>query len=123
MLFLHVELNIFRVVGDLKWFGRSGVPGLGVSVENHYYDVPDLKHWDEDANTDLKHPGKDDQKQPRQSLSDKIVSMFNLRRRNTFKNPSETEGSRTKVSVKRSQSMVTTSKKKLGMRLRQIVHE
>jgi len=101
--------------GDLKWFGRSGVPGLGVSVENHYYDVPDLKHWDEDANTDLKHPGKDDQKQPRQSLSDKIVSMFNLRRRNTFKNPSETEGSRTKVSVKRSQSMVTTSKKKLGL--------
>jgi len=101
--------------GDLKWFGRSGVPGLGVSVENHYYDVPALKLWDEAASSDLKHRGEDDRKQPRQSLSDKLVSIFNIRRRNTFKNPSETPGSGPKVSVKRSQSMVTTSKKKLGL--------
>ncbi len=77
------------------------MPGLGVSVTRDYGLA--LKRWDEAGGGE---------KENKQSLGDKIVSMFNLRRRNTVKEGAqEKSGAR---SVRRSQSMVTQNKKKLG---------
>ena len=82
------------------------MPGLGVSVSRDYGLA--LKRWDE-AGSEAPRPG--DNKENKQSLGDKIVSMFNLRRRNTVK---EGPGEKSGTSVRRSQSMVTQNKKKLG---------
>lgn len=82
------------------------MPGLGVSVTRDYGLA--LKRWDE-AGSEAPRPG--DNKENKQSLGDKIVSMFNLRRRNTVK---EGPGEKSGTSVRRSQSMVTQNKKKLG---------
>jgi len=78
------------------------VPGLGVSVTRDYGLA--LRRWDEAARPEVT-------RETKQSLGDKIVSMFNLRRRNTVKeNAQEKSG----ASVRRSQSMVTQSRKKQG---------
>ena len=77
------------------------MPGLGVSVTRDYGHA--LKRWDEAGGGE---------KENKQSLGDKIVSLFNLRRRNTVKEGAqEKSGAR---SVRRSQSMVTQNKKKLS---------
>jgi len=88
--------------GDYRWTGRSGVPGLGVSVTRDYGLA--LRRWDEAARPEVT-------RETKQSLGDKIVSMFNLRRRNTVK---ESAQEKSKASVRRSQSMVTQNRKKLG---------
>ena len=82
------------------------MPGLGVSITRDYGLA--LKRWDE-AGSEA--PRLGDNKENKQSLGDKIVSMFNLRRRNTVK-----EGAKEKsgASVRRSQSMVTQNRKKQG---------
>ena len=78
------------------------MPGLGVSVTRDYGLA--LRRWDEAARPEVT-------RETKQSLGDKIVSMFNLRRRNTVKeNAQEKSG----ASVRRSQSMVTQSRKKQG---------
>ena len=118
----------------MKWFGRSGVPGLGVSVENHYQYSPALQLWDqEDPHTDHHphhghgHPEHDQSSdtKPRQTLRDKIVSKLRLRRRNTVKEKKELEDETKETSVKapvrRSQSMVTTTRRKLGNNFSEIV--
>ena len=63
-----------------------------------------LRRWDEAARPEVTRENK-------KSLGDKIVSMFNLRRRNTVK---ESAQEKSKASVRRSQSMVTQNRKKLG---------
>ena len=79
------------------------MPGLGVSVTRDYGLA--LRQWDEAARPEVT------SKENKQSLGDKIVSMFNLRRRNTVK---ESAQEKSRASVRRSQSMVTQSRKKLG---------
>jgi len=107
--------------GDLKWFGRSGVPGLGVSVEhpNNYFSA--LRHWDEAASSDMEQVTDvtAQAKNQKTSIGEKIVSMFQLKRRNTVKETSEKTTNiqnSAKVQIKRSQSMVTPTRNKLGAR-------
>ena len=102
----------------MKWSGVSGVPGLGVSVTSdhvntrHHDTAQVLRLWDEAetlTSDDIKHSDK-------LSLGDKIVSLFKLKRRNTVKavTTDQHKPSPAHISVKRSQSMVTMRKNKLG---------
>lgn len=103
--------------GDLKWFGRSGVPGLGVSVEHHNNYVSALRNWDEAASSDMSDVASQG-KNHKTSLGEKIVSMFQLKRRNTVKETSDKTNiqNSAKVQIKRSQSMVTPTRNKIGVR-------
>ena len=91
------------------------MPGLGVSVENHYQYVPALRLWDE---VGVDH-GQHDNGPGHKSLGDKLVSLLGIRRRNTVKPPGQGDSQeQVKVPVRRSQSMVTTLRnKKLGNHL------
>ena len=89
------------------------MPGLGVSVENHYQYDPALRLWDESGVDHGRHDNG------HKSLGDKLVSLLGIRRRNTVKPPGVGDSQeQAKVPVRRSQSMVTTLRnKKLGNHL------
>ena len=94
----------------------SGVPGLGCSVKNKYNYVPALRLWEDISDSQkITKVSKKDKDPERQSLGDRIVSIFGLKRRNTMKAP-ETVVSLPKVSVRRSNTISSvTPKLKSGM--------
>ena len=107
----------------MKWSGVSGVPGLGVSVASdhghsgHYDAALVLRLWDEAAADTPEHDDTKHSDKHKLSFGDKIASMFKLKRRNTVKGISTSDQNKPSpahISVKRSQSMVTMRKNKLG---------
>lgn len=101
--------------GDIGWSGVCGVPGLGCSVKNKYNYVPALRLWEDNSDPqkikNMSKKEKNHQSQS-QSLGDKIVSMFSLKRRNTMKAPeSVVSPPLPKVSVRRSNTISSVSPK------------
>ena len=92
------------------------LPGLGVSVEHHNNYVSALRNWDEAASSDMSDVASQG-KNHKTSLGEKIVSMFQLKRRNTVKETSDKTNiqNSAKVQIKRSQSMVTPTRNKIGL--------
>lgn len=101
--------------GDIGWSGVSGVPGLGCTVKNKYSHAPALHLW-EDHSHSVTSKQKYDRNQKlqsqsqSQSLGDKIVSIFGLKRGSSMKSP-ESAVCLPKVSVRRSNTISSVAPK------------
>ena len=112
----NILAHLKNISGDLRWTGRSGVPGLGVSVAASRHYGPALRQWDEAAAGEAEAAAEaSGGKQP--GLGARLVRLLNLRRRNTVKLPpsAAAASSEARAAVRRSQSLVTAGNRvKLG---------